>query len=94
MLILDKRLQLMIDADRDRRLRQESKRTGVPVGEIVRRAIDQALPPDVDRAEAVRRFLALADPPDSPPQRDWEDEKREMLNEAADRLTRDLPSKP
>ena len=92
MLILDKRLQVMIDADRDRRLREESARTGVPVGEIVRRAIDIAVPPEPDpqrRAEAGRRLLALADPPGSGPEEDWEVQKQRMLDERADRYYAD-----
>ncbi|MEX2099908.1 MAG: antitoxin [Acidimicrobiia bacterium] len=57
--MLNHRLQVLIDDDRYLRLRQESERVGVPIGEIVRRAIDHELPAsgDVSRS-AIARLLA------------------------------------
>ncbi len=77
----------MIDAEMDRRLREESKRTGTSVGEIVRRAIDQYLPRGLDRRAEAARFLleSTADPgPGREP--DWEIQKEEMLNEWGDSI--------
>ncbi len=78
---LDQRLQVLIDEDRLSRLRRESERTGAPIGAIVRAAIDDRLGDD----DAVRRAAAralLAEPPlEGGREPDWEDVKREMLDE-------------
>jgi Ribbon-helix-helix domain len=75
--MLTHRLQVLIDEERYERLKRESAATGVPMGEIVRRAIDRELPVTADqRSAAIRRLLA-ADPipvPDNPA-----DLKREIL---------------
>ena len=67
--MLTRRLQVLIDDDRYERLKRQSERTGVPIGEIVRRAIDRDLPPsDEERRAAIDRLLA-AEPipvPDDP----------------------------
>jgi hypothetical protein len=67
--MLTRRLQVLIDDERYERLKAQSERTGVPIGEIVRRAIDRALPATAERRrEAIDRFLA-AEPipvPDDP----------------------------
>ncbi len=82
----------MIDADRDRLLREESARTGQSVGEIVRRAIDEALGATTAqrRLEAGRRLLAMADTGPGP-EEDWEFQKERMLQEQADRYWKDPP---
>jgi hypothetical protein len=62
-------------------LSQESARTGAPVGELVRRAIDHEYSratADAEREQAGRDLLALPPPPG--PEPDWEDQKREMLD--------------
>lgn len=77
---LTRRLQVLIDETRYERLRRESKRTGAPVGAIVRDAIDEKLPPDPDPdavAAAARRLLE-AEPM---PVEDWDVMKRQMLDE-------------
>jgi hypothetical protein len=75
---LQHRLQVLIDDERFQRLRDESARTGAPVGEIVRRAIDRELTDDQEkRALAARRLLAAARPEGREP--DWEVSKAEML---------------
>jgi hypothetical protein len=67
--MLNHRLQVLIDDERYERLKRESATTGVPIGAIVRRAIDRELPVTADeRSAAITRFLA-ADPipvPDDP----------------------------
>jgi Ribbon-helix-helix domain len=81
--MLRRRLQVLIDDERYERLRRESEATGVPVGEIVRRAIDRAVPVAADeRSAAIRRLLA-AEPipvPDDPA-----DLEREILEARAKR---------
>lgn len=77
---LDQRLQVLIDEERLSRLRRESKRTGAPVGAIVRDAIDRRLGGD----EAARRAAAQAlldEPVLEGTEPDWEDVKAEMLDE-------------
>ena len=67
--MLNHRLQVLIDDERYERLKRESQATGVPVGEIVRRAIDRELPVTAnERSAAIQRLLA-AEPipvPDDP----------------------------
>ncbi len=76
MLMLNRRLQILVDDERFDRLAEESNRTGAPVGELVRRAIDREFPPrDTDREWAGQRLLAMPPPPG--PEPDWEDQKRE-----------------
>jgi Ribbon-helix-helix domain len=75
--MLNHRLQVLVDDERYERLKRASEATGVPVGEIVRRAIDRAVPATADeRSAAIARFLA-AEPipvPDDPA-----DLKKEIL---------------
>ncbi len=77
--MLDRRLQILVDDERYERLAEASKRTGAPVGELVRRAIDREFPPhDAERERAGQRLLAMAPPPG--PEPDWEEQKQEMLD--------------
>jgi hypothetical protein len=79
MFMLNRRLQILVDNQRFDRLAEESKRTGAPVGELVRRAIDREFPArDTERERAGQRLLAMAPPPGQEP--DWEDQKRETLD--------------
>lgn len=79
--MLKRRLQVLVDDDRYERLTRESKRSGAPVGELVRRAIDREYPPkESDRAAAARALLAMPPPPGEGPEPDWEEQKREMLD--------------
>ena len=69
--MLTRRLQVLLDDERYERLKQESHDSGVPVGEIVRRAIDRELPrvegDDARRAAIVRLLAAAPVPvPDDP----------------------------
>lgn len=81
--MLNRRLQVLVDDARFERLAAESKRSGAPVGELVRRAIDHEFPAlgqGEARERAGRALLALAPPPGAGPEPDWEDQKREMLD--------------
>lgn len=82
MRMLNRRLQVLVDNERFELLRGESRRSGTPVGELVRRAIDHEYGKPVSelaRERAGRDLLAMAPPEGSEP--DWEDQKREMLDE-------------
>lgn len=80
--MLDQRLQVLVDRDRMERLRTHSERTGAPVGELVRRAIDEKFPAEEETMtprQAADELLAYDPGPGREP--DWEDQKREMLDE-------------
>lgn len=86
--MLNRRLQVLVDDERYELLARESKRIGAPVGELVRRAIDHEFPRGgrgAERELAGRELLALPPPPGSGPEPDWEVQKREMLDERAER---------
>ena len=76
--MLNRRLQVLLDDERMERLERRSAETGASVGEVVRRAIDEALPAArEDRRAAVKRFLSY--PP--MPVDNWDVMKREMLDD-------------
>jgi hypothetical protein len=82
--MLNRRLQVLVDDVHFERLTEESKRSGAPVGELVRRAIDREFPgagPEVERERAGRELLAMPPPPGDGPEPNWEDQKREMLDD-------------
>jgi hypothetical protein len=84
--MLNRRLQVLVDDARFERLTEESKRSGAPVGELVRRAIDREFPPvgqDAERELAGRELLAMRPPPGERPEPDWEEQKRDMLDASA-----------
>lgn len=57
--MLTRRLQVLIDDDRHRRLEAEATRRGVPVAVLVREAIDALYPSTVEeRRAAAERILA------------------------------------
>jgi hypothetical protein len=81
--MLNRRLQILVDDARFERLSEESKRSGAPVGELVRRAIDREFPAvgrQAERERAGRELLAMPPPPGDGPEPSWEDQKREMLD--------------
>lgn len=85
--MLNRRLQVLVDDERFALLSRESARSGTPVGELVRRAIDhEYVRPanETARERAGRALLAMAPP--SGPEPDWEDQKREMLDERMRKL--------
>jgi hypothetical protein len=71
---LGRRLQVLLDEERMRRLELRSRATGASVGALVREAIDVAFPgPTTDRERAGNALLDAAPMPVS----DWEDLKRD-----------------
>jgi hypothetical protein len=81
--MLNRRLQVLVDDARFERLAEESKRTGAPMGELVRRAIDHEFPAvgqQAERERAGRTLLAMAPPAGEGPEPDWEVQKREILD--------------
>lgn len=76
---LEKRLQLLLDADRYRRVAEESERSGRSVAAVIREAIDLRFPDDgLDaRKAAAETLLRLSLTPDNTP-----GESPEQLKEA------------
>jgi hypothetical protein len=87
MSMLNRRLQVLVDDERYHLLARESERLGTPVGELVRRAIDHEYSrptADSERERAGHALLAM--PVAGGPEPDWEDQKREMLDEQMRKL--------
>jgi len=64
MCMLERRLQILIDEARYRRVAAEAKHRGVSVASIIREAIDRALPATgPERHEAAERILSAPDMP-------------------------------
>jgi predicted DNA-binding protein len=62
MLMLERRLQILIDEDRHRRITAVARERGVPVSVVVREAIDRGIAdPEDRRARAASRILAADD---------------------------------
>jgi hypothetical protein len=59
--ILDRRVQLLLDEPRYRKLRDEAKRRRVSVATVIREAIDQ-LPADADQRRAAISEVLAAEP--------------------------------
>jgi hypothetical protein len=81
--MLNRRLQVLVDDARFERLAEESRRSGAPVGELVRRAIDHEFPAQGGQAErerAGRALLEMPPPPSEGSEPNWEDQKRDMLD--------------
>lgn len=62
MCMLGRRLHLLIDEDRYRRLEARARERGVPVARVVREAIDAHLPSDADRRRVAMKRILQADP--------------------------------
>jgi len=78
---LSNRLHLLLDDDRRERLERASERTGAPVSELVRRAIDRMYPADLpEREVALQEFLAL----DPVPVDDWPAMKQELRDSSSE----------
>jgi predicted DNA-binding protein len=62
MLMLERRLQILIDEDRHRRITAVAKERGVPVSVVVRDAIDRGIADPEDRkVRAASRILGAED---------------------------------
>jgi hypothetical protein len=57
-----RRLHLLVDEERYRRLEAKARERGVSVARIVREAIDAALPGDADRRRAAGKRILRAEP--------------------------------
>jgi hypothetical protein len=60
--MLSHRLQVLLDEERWDRLRRESARRHVPIGELVREAIDRWVPRGAGEVRAAADRLLAADP--------------------------------
>jgi hypothetical protein len=59
---LDRRLQLLLDDERYRRLSAAARVRGTSVAAVIRDAIDRALPSDLERKRRAADELLAADP--------------------------------
>lgn len=79
---LDRRAHILLDAERQRRLRERSAATGRSVGELIREAIDHVLAADESREEAAAKESARAlegfMSAEPMPIQDWPDLEREL----------------
>jgi len=66
MSMLDRRLQVLIDEDRWSRLDREAARRGVPVAVLVREAIDERFPSDLEARRAALQAILDAEPMEVP----------------------------
>jgi hypothetical protein len=67
--MLSHRLQVLIDPDQYERLRREAAARGIPVGALVREAIDRAVPRHEEERRAALDYLMQIEPipvPDDP----------------------------
>lgn len=66
---LERRLHLLLDEARYRRVASAARRRGTSVAAVIREAIDEALPDDADKKRAAAKAILAADPipvPDDP----------------------------
>ena len=83
MSMLSHRLQVLIDPDQYERLRREAEARGLPIGALVREAIDRTVPPREEERRAALDYLMQIEPiavPDDPA--DLEAEIRAMYDRA------------
>lgn len=81
MATMTNRLQVLLDDERLERLERAASRTGAPVAELVRRAIDRAYPAGgVEREAAWGRLLAA----EAVPVADWPTLKSQLRDELSD----------
>jgi hypothetical protein len=62
MSMLTRRLQVLLDEERHRRLETEAARRGVPVAVLVREALDAAYPTSVEERRAAGDRVLAAEP--------------------------------
>ena len=75
---LTRRVQILLDEERYRRLDSEAKRSGASVGELVRRAIDAHYPVATRDPRGAAADLLAAEPM---PVEDWDAMKSHMLDD-------------
>ncbi|MGH9013398.1 MAG: antitoxin [Acidimicrobiia bacterium] len=78
-----RRLQILLDEERYRRVAAEAERRKVSVATVIREAIDRSLPSDLERRRAAIDALLAAEPM---PVRDDPADLRKELDEAHDRV--------
>ncbi|MDR0627001.1 MAG: ribbon-helix-helix protein, CopG family [Bifidobacteriaceae bacterium] len=72
MAVLERRLQVLIDAERGELLERLARTEGKSVGAVVREAVDQRLAQaGADKTAALGRLLERAAAPDQRPSEDW-----------------------
>jgi hypothetical protein len=62
MCMLDRRLQILIDEERYRRLEAAARERRLSVAAVIRDAIDAALPADLGRKRAAAKAILAAEP--------------------------------
>lgn len=70
MCMLEKRLQVLLDEARWRRLSAHAAERGVSVGAVVREAIDRVIPAARDERRSAARKILAAEPMPVPPPAD------------------------
>lgn len=84
MCMLERRVQILLDEERYRKVADEARRRGISFAALIREAIDR-LPTDLERRRALIEAILAADP--MPVPEDPADLRRE-LNDAHDPFTR------
>jgi hypothetical protein len=59
---LDRRLQILVDEARYRRLAARARERGISVGAVIREAIDAAVPEDLEKKRAALERILAAEP--------------------------------
>ncbi len=75
MCMYERRLQILIDDDRYRRVSAAARERGSSVAAVIRDAIDSALPTDLAKKRAAAKAILAAEPMPVP---DVDDLKREL----------------
>lgn len=78
MCMLERRLQILIDEERYRRLLARAKERHLSVAAVVREAIDSSLPTAAPAREAAARTILSAEPMPVPDPADLRDELDEL----------------
>lgn len=84
MATMTRRLQILLDEDRYELLEQESQRTGRPVAELIRDAVDTRFGPNLTQRRAAFAKILAVEPM---PVDDWDVMKQELLDTYADPTT-------
>lgn len=72
MSVMERRLQLLLDQERYRRVEKEAQRSSRSVSAVIRGAIDVTYPPEAEaRDEALRVLVDLGTSAGGQPEEDW-----------------------